>query len=594
MTSHSRAPLPPRDAALAARAERAERELVGFRIGLRHRLWMAGGLGAVLAVPIIAGIFQVPLWLLATIIGCSLGLNGFLWYATSRPARWRNWYRYLVPVLDVTTISLIQFAFGNYGLVAVYLFAIVTYTLLVDYALGYYATAVALVGFVLAGWGHLHARGGTAADNVWLLVVAALLVLSALKLLPITAELSRRITITRRILRDIEGGDLGRRAPAEVGDELGQLERSLNATLDEVARIIATVQSEAAEVAAMAEDIASSSQRLSTMGEEFGAGVRGLSSQLGRQREYTEAGSRQADEARGASERLLGEAERMEGDVHALAASAEGSRDAIARAATTLLTVGEKVRETAVTVGALAQTSDRVGDFAEAIARIAAQTNLLALNAAIEAARAGEHGKGFAVVADEVRKLAEESQQAASAVTETILAVREQIRSVLDSMAARAQEVRDVGTIATDANAALNEILEGIRGVATLSGQGAQVQRGQAAHMLQLSSAIRQIDEASVEATTRAQGATGAVSHHTEALDGIAVVSHELAQLADRLRRSISRFTVGGTVVGPGAAGRPGAGPGAGAARDGGGGVAPPPGATIAPPTGPSGTRVGA
>jgi methyl-accepting chemotaxis protein len=312
--------------------------------------------------------------------------------------------------------------------------------------------------------------------------------------------------------------------------------------------------------------------------------VRGLSSQLDRQREYSGAGSRQVDEARGASERLLGEAERMEGDVNALAASAEGSRDAIARAATTLLNVGERVRETAATVGALAQTSDRVGDFAEAIARIAAQTNLLALNAAIEAARAGEHGKGFAVVADEVRKLAEESQEAASAVTETIIAVRGQIRSVVDSMAAREQEVRDVGTIATDANAALNGILEGVRDLATLSAQGAHVQRGQAAHMLHLSTAIRQIDEASVEATTRAQGATAAVSNHTEALDGIAVVSHELAQLADRLRRSISRFTVGRTDVGAGTTTRqsPATGPTASAERSEAGVVAPP-GATVSP-----------
>ena len=121
------------------------------------------------------------------------------------------------------------------------------------------------------------------------------------------------------------------------------------------------------------------------------------------------------------------------------------------------------MRSTAATVGALGSASERVNEFAEAIARIARQTNLLALNAAIEAARAGEHGKGFAVVAEEVRKLAEESARAAREVADTNAAVRDDIAAAVASMGEGEREVRDVGTVADEANGALGTMLDGIR-----------------------------------------------------------------------------------------------------------------------------------
>ena len=95
---------PPAAAATASElAERTERDLAGFRIGLGHRLWMAGALGLVLAVPIALGIFAVPLWLLGAIIGCSLGLNGAIAWVTDEHVRgrWRPWYRYAIPAADV-------------------------------------------------------------------------------------------------------------------------------------------------------------------------------------------------------------------------------------------------------------------------------------------------------------------------------------------------------------------------------------------------------------------------------------------------------------------------------------------------------------
>ena len=537
-------PRVPDEARSSLLTEKAERELVGFRAGMAHRWWMAGGLLVVLAIPILTGIFKVSLGVIVSIVMTSFALNGLLFWATSRPERWRPTYRYVIPLLDLATISLIQFAFGNYGLVAIYMFAVTAYTLLIDAACGYYAVGLSLVGFLLAGGAHIAVRHGDTNEYVWLVVVAAIYFIAVMKTIPVVAALSRRIARTRGTLREVEQGDLKRRAPAEVGDELGQLERSLNATLDEVSRIIASVQSEAGEVASMAEELASSSQELSGSGEEFSRSVRALSSHLQEQRSFTESGSKRTGDARTASDSLLAATGRLEADVRELTGTAAGGRAAIGRAATTLLTVGGRVRETSARVSALSEASTQIDDLARAIARVAEQTNLLALNAAIEAARAGVHGRGFAVVADEVRKLAEESQGAASAVADRVAHVRAQIASVVASTASQEQEVRDAGTIAAEADAALDQILEGIKRIAAASGEATHVQRSQADAMGGLATAIQQIERASAEAAERAQRATSAAAHQTGALDGLAAVSNEMAQLAERLRQSISHFTV--------------------------------------------------
>ena len=532
-------------------SEQDERELVGFRAGMTHRWWMAGALTVVLAIPILTGNFAVKLGVLLAIVATSFALNGLTWYATSRPERWRVAYRYLIPLLDIATIALVQFAFGNYGLVAVYMFAVTAYALLVGAQLAYYGVALSMAGFGIAGWAHIAVRGGGTSEYVWMLVVAAIYFIAVMKTLPVVSALSGRIGRTREALRAIEQGDLTRRAAAEVGDELGQLERSLNSTLDEVSRIIATVQSEAGEVAAMAEEIAASSEEVSASGDEFSRSVRALSTHLQEQRAFTESGSRRTADARAASDGLLDAAGKMATDVGTLSSAATSSRAAIGRAATTLVTVGERVRETTARVGELSKASAQIDELAQSIARVAEQTNLLALNAAIEAARAGEHGRGFAVVADEVRKLAEESQRAATEVADRVALVREQIATVVKSTASQEQEVRDAGTIAAEADTALDQIIDGIGRLATASGQASTVQRTQSSTMADLATSIVQIERASAEAAERAQRATSAAAHQTGALDGLAAVSHEMAQLADRLRESITHFAVaGGTARG--------------------------------------------
>src|SRR5438046_4828834 len=138
----------------------------------------------------------------------------------------------------------------------------------------------------------------------------------------------------------------------------------------------------------------------------------------------------------------------MQVDAARLVAAAQRGRERVARASQTLRAVGDEVRATASTVAGLSGMSERIGGFAQTIARIARQTHLLALNAAIEAARAEEHGEGFAVVADEVRSLAGEAGKSAREVAELVSELRAGIDAAARAMQSGGAKVRDIGAVA--------------------------------------------------------------------------------------------------------------------------------------------------
>ena len=528
--------------------EEREKDFITFRLGARRRMWGIVLVGIALFVAVtLNAIPPVPRLIMISIAASAFGLNLILTALATNPRTYRTWNRYVFAALDAALISTLVLIFGSYGLVSLYFLAIIPYAFDRGDRLGYFAAGACVAGFLAASWGHRMLAPETAPAAAWSIITALLLGVVSWQIVPIPARMIRRIRRTRDCITEAEQGNMLARSETRHSDELGLLEQSFNRMLEELGHIIGTVQREADEVAAFAEGLASATQNLSQTGADFAGAAESLTGRLEEQRGYTETGSRQTSEALAASERLRERAQDMESNAHSLVNAAATSRDAIGRAATTLVTIGHKVRDTATTVGTLANASEKVGEFVEAVSRIARQTNLLALNAAIEAARAGEQGKGFAVVAEEVRKLAEESSRAAKEVTATIGTVRESIATAVQSMTEGEQEVRNVGDIATEANAALSAMLTGIERIADVIGEAADVSRKQSSAMAELSGVIQNVQTVSVEAAVRAQDASRVATQQTVSLRGLTETSQELAALADRLRQSISRFAVSRT-----------------------------------------------
>ncbi len=185
--------------------------------------------------------------------------------------------------------------------------------------------------------------------------------------------------------------------------------------------------------------------------------------------------------------------------------------------------VRESSEEVVAVIGDLDQRSERIGGIIQTITDIAEQTNLLALNAAIEAARAGEQGRGFAVVADEVRKLAEESQSAASSIAGIVEEIRAATRRAVQVAEAGATRVVAGSSIVGDTHEAFARIASETAAVDTALEQVTEVASGQSAVNEELS-AIAQETSASSQV--------------------VADEASRIAETAAGLERSLERFTV--------------------------------------------------
>ncbi|HEU5174059.1 MAG TPA: methyl-accepting chemotaxis protein [Gemmatimonadaceae bacterium] len=534
----------PAPAAAHEYEEEREKDLVTFRLGAPRRLKTILIIGTAATIAVLMDWVPVPLAAVLGVAGSALALNYLFSTLAVRTETYRWWYRYAFATLDVLMISATISFLGNDSLVLLYFVAIIPYSFDRGRTLGYYTSAISAIGFIGASFYYRAVFGPGNDSPGWIFATAGIFLLVCAQIVPIASKLIRRLRTTRDYIAAAEQGDLTVRTTSRYADELGYLQQSFNRMVGQLGDLIASVQRGAERVASLSEGLARSTQELTTAGTTFAGSAHALSEQLVLQRHYTEAGGRQAEDARAASDQLRARAEEMERNARALVESGATGRAAIGRASATLMTIGDRVSTTAATVRSLGEASQQIGDFVEAISRIARQTNLLALNAAIEAARAGEHGKGFAVVAEEVRKLAEESGRSARDVTSTIALVRDQITQAMDSMALGEQEVRNVGSVAAEADAAMREMVDGIARIAEGITEGARVSREQSRTMQELSLAMASAQSSAGEAEARAQQASAVAEQHATALDGVSQTSRDLAALADRLQQSIARFLV--------------------------------------------------
>ena len=526
------------------REEEREKDLVTFRLGAPRRYRTILVMGGAAVAARLMGWIPVPL---TTVLGIAVGaltLNFLFSRLATRAETYRWWYRYAFATLDVMLISATIASLGNDSLVLLYFIAIIPYSFDRGRTLGYYTSAISAIGFIAASF-YYRSLFGEGNDSLgWVFATAGIFLLVCAQIVPIASKLIRRLRTTREHIAAAERGDLTVRTTSRYADELGYLQQSFNSMLGQLGELIAAVQRGSERVASLSDGLARSTHDLTTAGSTFAGSAHALSEQLAAQRRLTEDGGRHAETARAASEPLQERAEEMEQHARALVASGTSGRAAIGRASATLVTIGERVSSTAETVRSLGEASDRIGEFVEAIARIARQTNLLALNAAIEAARAGEQGKGFAVVAEEVRKLAEESGHSAKAVATTISLVRDQIGQVVHAMAAGEEDVRNVGSVAAEADAAMGAMADGIGRIAEVIAEAAHVSRDQSRTMKMLAESMSGAQHSAHEAEARAQQASAVAEQHAAALEGVSQTSRELAALADRLQQSIARFQV--------------------------------------------------
>ena len=298
------------------------------------------------------------------------------------------------------------------------------------------------------GWlGHAVLGGGM----IGWLSAAGLVLLAAVAMdMLVERDLLARLQGLRGVIAGTYAdGDLTRRAAAGEHDELALVAADYNRLMESFAIIVGKLLFNSIEVGTASQQLISDARRVAAgSNEQRDAALAAVGEMASLTLQMNEV-SEKASETAGIAER----SNRL---------SSEGM--SIARKASTEMEqIAASVSQSAAVVGALGERSRAISGIVQTIREIADQTNLLALNAAIEAARAGEHGRGFAVVADEVRKLAERTSQATGEISRMITAIQGETQSAIASIEAGSAQARKGAELARQAAQALDGINSGAR-----------------------------------------------------------------------------------------------------------------------------------
>ena len=327
-------------------------------------------------------------------------------------------------------------------------------------------------------------------------------------------RITRSLTIAVAAADRVAAGDLTVQVPVSSQDEVGQICRSINNIVEHFREVISMVVQNSQQVAA-------ASLELSCAAEQMASGATRVADQAGTMATASEQLAATSNEI------ALNCNAAATGSQQANAAAVEGA-GVVKETVLGMNQIAENVRESAATIGNLGSTSEQIGAIISTINDIADQTNLLALNAAIEAARAGEQGRGFAVVADEVRALAERTSSATREIGAIIKSVQQETSSAMKVMEAGVSRV-ELGTVgAAKSGSALEEILQQISSVAQQVNQIATAAEEQTATTDEIRNNIRAIND-TVQGTAR--------SAHESASS-----AQQLSLLAEQQQRLVGQF----------------------------------------------------
>ena len=349
--------------------------------------------------------------------------------------------------------------------------------------------------------------------QTWLIMIISIgtaITITWFTLISITRPLSR----VNEMLNIVASGDLSRKLDQNGNDEFAQLSRNCNLLIDSLRNLI--------------QGIVSRSTQLATAAEQTSAVTAQSTTAIQEQRTQVEQAASATTEMSSTSQTVLSSANDALGEIKQADDEAERVKSISARNRQTIELLASEVEAASQVINQLQQDSASIGGILDVIRGIADQTNLLALNAAIEAARAGEQGRGFAVVADEVRTLASRTQESTQEIQTMIIALQSGAEKAVSVMETGKKQAANCVEQSEEADKALETITHAVHEAYDRSTQIATAAEEQSAVAHEISTNLESI-VAIAEQTTAGSQQTAASSN-------------EVAKLAEELQQSVQEF----------------------------------------------------
>lgn len=378
------------------------------------------------------------------------------------------------------------------------------------------------------------------------LIVSIVLTIAGILIAIITAsKISKPITIVSKRMSELANGNLQHELlPITNQDEIGQLMLSANEMNEKLKQTISSIHTVSETVAASSEELAQSSNEVQTGTEQITVTMQELAS--GTETQASTAGDlaeTMVSFQQSIHETTQEGVELKEHSDHVQNLTTTG-KELMVQSTQQMAAINEIVLDSVKKVEGLNVQSAEISKLVSVIDDISNQTNLLALNAAIEAARAGEHGKGFAVVADEVRKLAEQVQFSVTDISTIVNRIQGETGNVTTALQSGYEEVKRGTTQLNQTNETFEQISVAVEdmilNINTISGNLNKV----AHNSKSINAAIDEMASISQESAAGVEQTTATVEETAATMDEISKSANQLAGMAEELNSQLQQFKI--------------------------------------------------